>query len=263
MLKQYLRWLPAQLGLFNYGAFLLQIDKILPDDLFIASYPKSGNTWLRFILANLKSNGEEVNFKNIDNYVSDVYSAKQIINSQKNNRIIKTHQTLFEFYPKTLYIYRDYRDVLVSFYHYEMKLKHFDGTFEEFISSKNVVIPFGSWKDHVQAAFEFKKLHHDRIHILSYEELLNSPIASIKSIAQFCNIQPKLSFEEINSRCEFSKLKENEANHKSDFMEYSNQHFFREGKKGDWRNYFNEKMMHEFKNDTALAALMEKLGYTI
>ncbi len=262
MLKQYLRWLPSQLGLFNKGAFLLQIDDILSDDLFIASYPKSGNTWLRFIIANMKSNGEEISFENIDQFVPDVYSSKRIINALKKNRLIKTHQTLFSYYPKTIYIYRDYRDVLVSFYYYETALKHFDGTLEQFILSQNINKPFGSWKEHVKMALDFKKNHPDQILLLSYEQLLDNPISKIESIAEFCNFQPKLSFEEINRRSEFSKLKESETTHAGDFKKQSNQHFFREGKKGRWEEAFTDKMIKILKHDKELIALMEKLGYT-
>ena len=46
--------------------------QIRPDDVFIVSYPKSGNTWVRFILANLLAPGERITFRNIDNYVADV-----------------------------------------------------------------------------------------------------------------------------------------------------------------------------------------------
>lgn len=262
LLKQYMRWLPAQLGLFNKGAFMLQIDRILPDDIFIASYPKSGNTWLRFILANMKGKGEEINFSNIDQYVPDVYTSKSIINSQKQNRIIKTHQTLFDHYPKTIYIYRDYRDVLVSFYHYETALKHFTGTLEQFISSKNVAEPFGSWKEHVNQALQFKQLHPEKILILSYEELSEDPISCIKAAAEFCKIKPVISFEEINFRCEFSRLKEGETKYSSDFKKQSDQHFFREGKKGKWMEQFSERMIAILKKDSELNLLMEKLGYT-
>lgn len=261
LLKQYIRWLPAQLGLFNKGAFLLQIDRIFPDDIYIASYPKSGNTWLRFVLANMRSKGEEINFNTIDRYVPDVYTSKEIINSQKNGRIIKTHQTLFEYYPKTVYIYRDYRDVLVSFYYYETGLNHFKGTFEQFISSSNVSQPFGTWKEHVLQALKFKHDHPERILLLSYEALLLSPVQHITSIAAFCDIQPFLSFEEINARCEFSRLKENETVHSSDFQKQSNQPFFREGKKGNWKTHFSESLIKILKQDDELNSLMEKLGY--
>ena len=261
LLKQYLRWLPAKIGLFNKGAFLLQINEILSDDLFIASYPKSGNTWLRFVLANMKSEGEEITFKTIDRYVSDVYTSKNLLNSKKNNRIIKTHQTLFEYYPKTIYIYRDYRDVLISFYHYEKALKHFTGTLEQFIISKNVNQPFGSWKEHVQKAFDFKLKYPERVLLLSYESLLDDPLLQLKLIKEFTGLKPMLSIEEINTRCSFSKLKEDETKYSSDFKDVSKEHFFREGKKGKWDSHFNENMIDILKSDTELRNLMEKLGY--
>ncbi len=50
-LMQYLRWIPANLGLINQGAYQLQIKNIYADDIFLVSYPKSGNTWLRYIVA--------------------------------------------------------------------------------------------------------------------------------------------------------------------------------------------------------------------
>jgi len=44
---------------------------ILPDDIFLVSFPKSGNTWTRFLLANLRFPGEPVNWANIDRLVPD------------------------------------------------------------------------------------------------------------------------------------------------------------------------------------------------
>jgi estrone sulfotransferase len=262
LLKQYLRWFPAKIGLFNKGAYLLQINEILSDDLFIASYPKSGNTWVRFVLANMKSKGEEITFKTIDQYVSDVYTAKGFLNSKKNNRIIKTHQTLFEYYPKTIYIYRDYRDVLISFYHYEKALTHFAGTFEQFIVSKNVNEPFGSWKEHVKKALDFKLKYPEKILLISYESLIDEPLLQLKLIQEFTGLKPMLSIEEINNRCSFSKLKDDETKHSSNFKDISKEYFFREGKKGKWVDFFTTETIHELKKDTELMQLMIQLDYS-
>jgi hypothetical protein len=49
MIKRVIAGIRQGLGLHRPGRGLL----ILPDDIFLVSFPKSGNTWARFVLANL------------------------------------------------------------------------------------------------------------------------------------------------------------------------------------------------------------------
>ena len=44
---------------------------VYPDDTFIVSYPRSGNTWTRFLIANLLHPEIEIGFANIDSVVPD------------------------------------------------------------------------------------------------------------------------------------------------------------------------------------------------
>ena len=39
---------------------------VFPDDVFVTSYPRSGNTWLRFLIGNLAYQEEPVSFANIE-----------------------------------------------------------------------------------------------------------------------------------------------------------------------------------------------------
>ncbi len=50
------------LGLHHPGRNLL----VYPDDVFIVSYPKSGNTWTRFLIANLLHPEIQTDFGNIN-----------------------------------------------------------------------------------------------------------------------------------------------------------------------------------------------------
>ncbi len=79
--KQYMRLIPVWLGWFNKGAFLYQIDAILKNDIFIVSFPKSGNTWTRFIIASFFHPLTTINNRSIDELIPDVYRNKKTINT--------------------------------------------------------------------------------------------------------------------------------------------------------------------------------------
>jgi estrone sulfotransferase len=261
---QYLRWLPAQIGLFNKAAFRMQINAIYDDDLFIVSYPKSGNTWLRFIVAYLKQGLEkEIQMSELEQIVPDVYVSKGIINSRRTDRIIKTHAPFFKYYPKMIYIYRDYRDVLVSYYHYRTGVGEFKGTFSEFLRSEFIIGHFGSWSNHIEQAFKTKKERPGNVLILKYEDQLLNFVGSAKAINAFCNFNRVDDYTTLEKLTRFETLKKNELDHGSAFMELSQAHFFREGKYGNWRSCFSSGDLDFIYGQENVVNTLKKLGYTI
>lgn len=238
-LKQYYRALLVKLGMFDEAAFRLVIDRIYPDDTFIVSYPKSGNTWMRFLLANMLRPETEWNFRNIDTLVPDVYSAREEVNALAPPRFIKAHHAWFSYYPKTIYIVRDYRDVLVSYFHYQQSLKAWSGSFGEFIRQADRLHEFGSWKDHVQQALDHRDRHPEKILLLRYEDMLADPAKAVRETARFCGISLSLPAEAIAARCGFGELQQLEKEHGSAFRDRSDRLFFREGKSGGWKELFS------------------------
>lgn len=227
LLMQYGKWLPAKLGLLNYGAFCLQINEIRASDVFLVSYPKSGNTWLRYIVATALSGKSELSFTELEKLVPDVYVSKTKVNQMGSPRFIKSHHTLFDYYPAAVYIYRDYRDVLVSYYHYALNAKEYNGTFSEFIRSDFPVKSFGSWAAHIKKALAAKS-SGKRLLLLSYEGMLQNPVDYIKQILEFCSIKTNLTPERIAESCNFDQLKSTEKNTGSYFG--TQELFFRNGK---------------------------------
>jgi len=80
--------------------YLLGTDKanrflqVYPDDTFIVSYPRSGNTWTRFLIANLVYAHQEVSFLNIEKLIPDTSSqSSRALKRTPRPRIIKTHCT--------------------------------------------------------------------------------------------------------------------------------------------------------------------------
>jgi len=46
---------------------------VYPDDVFLVSYPRSGNTWARFLLGSLIGGSEPVTFSNIESRIPEIY----------------------------------------------------------------------------------------------------------------------------------------------------------------------------------------------
>lgn len=166
------------------------------DDVFLVSYAKSGNTWLRFLIGNLIYAQEGgVNFGNFNTIMPDIYrTSKDSIHQMKRQRFIKSHEHFNTSYPKVIYIQRNPKHVVTSYYTWyrnsnpSLKIS-FDDFFIKFINGSTWN---GCWKAHsinwINGAIE----RPDRIHVLKYEELVADTYFELSKILKFLD----LSFKE-------------------------------------------------------------------
>lgn len=171
-----------------------------PKIIWVASYPKSGNTWVRFILANLLSE-PPVTSDDVDKLIPDMHvpNREPILRSERDTVFVKTHCEFSKLAILTrrtsacIYIVRHPLDVLASNLHY--LLKNTD------TSSQNAVIEtfiqlggvdayvkrgFGTWKGHY---YSWKsQIHSFPIKILRYEDLLQDPLKHVADMAKFLKI---------------------------------------------------------------------------
>src|SRR5437870_10262199 len=97
---------------------------VYPDNTFIVSYPRSGNTWTRFLVANLLHPGEPATFLNIERWVPDSEAqSSRYLKRIPRPRVIKSHQYFDHRFKKVVYIVRDPRDVALSYYDFHRKYR--------------------------------------------------------------------------------------------------------------------------------------------
>lgn len=161
----------------------LNLATLRPKDVWMPSFPRAGSSWLRFILCNLISltdldDREELNGK--VNYLT----IEEILPALGRNplprhwvsktipRFIKTHQPyrplLFQVPQKTVYIIRDPRDMMVSYYHYMQSRRDstFQGGFSDFIRHPLYGLPafvhhYFSWKPKITYLVHYETLKID------------------------------------------------------------------------------------------------------
>ncbi|GAB4134564.1 MAG: sulfotransferase domain-containing protein [Bacteroidia bacterium] len=233
------------------------------EDVFLVSFPKSGNTWVRFILARSLYPESEINLRNILEYFPAAHRSKaEEIKKVPSPRFIKSHYPFFSLYPRSIYIYRDYRDAAVSAFYHVQNRKLYSGSFSEFLRHP-LLNYFGTWADHMKKAFDFQLKHPEKIYILRYEDLRSRPGQHIRELHEFCGIQPIVPVEKIIELTSFEKMKADEQISGSRIKDSSGNSFFRQGKSGDWKNYFSASDLKFLYSGKGVKEMMERGGYVI
>src|SRR6202051_3622523 len=128
---------------------------VYPDDTFLVSFPRSGNTRTRFLVCNLINPDNPVDFAQLESRIPEIYDVTdRDLRTFSRPRIIKSHECFDPRYKKVIYIVRDPRDVALSYYEFQLKRRvitedcSLDDFVPRFIDSE-FEPKTGSWRDHV------------------------------------------------------------------------------------------------------------------
>ncbi|XP_015264547.1 PREDICTED: amine sulfotransferase-like [Gekko japonicus] len=221
--------------------------EIRDSDVFLVTYPKSGTVWTQNILSLIYHEGHrngtedtdlmdrvpwlEYKFRNVD-YISC-----------PSPRLFATHlpyylvpKGLRSRRAKVIYVSRNPKDVLVSYYHFtrlsaRMETAGDFGNFMEKFLAGEVLA--SSWTDHVEGWYA----HKDDFNILflTYEEMKKDLRSSVLKICSF--LGKKLTEEELQvvvDKATFDKMRidprSNYENMPTDLLEKGKGHFLRKEK---------------------------------
>jgi hypothetical protein len=236
---------------------------LFDSDVFLVSYPKSGNTWMRFLLANYITGGR-VDLSQSNRLIPDIHYNPQDIVETLKPRIIKTHYPYTAKFKRVVYIVRDGRDVAVSYFHHLKKFGQLaaDSRFSNYLESfiKGTVGPFGQWGAHVNGWLDGGK----DVLFIRYEDMLADTPKALESVVRYCGLEfnEKKLIDSVTA-CSLSELRQIEKRQFSDIKTLStsdpNAYFFRKGISGDWRNVFSDNDTEQFL--AAFSVVMNRVGY--
>ena len=266
---------------------------------WLVSYPKSGNTWLRAMVAAylhdedvdlnvMYGSDSDVNPKWFQS-VSPVRLNALCVQNQllirhagllaismynKPPFILKTHNLHAQTYdiplfPKSLvkkvfYLVRDPRDVTVSLSHHLKKdIDTVIGLMNDAkfaLQSDTVLTSFvGDWSTHFKTWQMAPDVEND-ITLIKYEELLEAPAHVFAFFLSRWGIKPDAArIMRAVERTRFDKLAEKEAAHGFKETPESADKFFRVGQAGQWRDALTDKQAATICENHG--DVMKQLGY--
>ena len=255
------------LGLHQPGRSLL----MLPDDVLLVSYPKSGNTWTRFLLANLLHPEQSVSFANLRYLVPDFDGGgtKRDFDRMPRPRIIKSHGCFDPRYPRVIYIVRDPRDVALSQYHYHRKRRKIEDDFpiERFVAQflTGETWDNASWGQNVLTWLATRE-GDPRFLLLRYEDMIADTRCQLKRVAAFLGLH--VTDEQIACAVERSstgkmRKMEEEQSEESGLMKGSRKDlsFVRAASAGGWRSELPPPLVARI--EAAWGPIMQHLGYEL
>jgi hypothetical protein len=244
---------------------------IFPDDIFVTSYPRSGNTWTRFLIGNLVHAEEPVTFLNLERLAADMYKhSDRYLRNLPRPRILKSHEVFDPRYKKIIYIVRDPRDVAVSNYFWEIKIGSFNDQLpiQDFLPhwiEGNVWDRLGNWGDHVTSWMSTRGDRSSFL-LLRYEDLIANPAHELAKVAHLLGIDPTperlARAAELSSADRMRQLEEQQGK-KWVQTRYTRQDkpFVRKASSGGWRSVLPPQSVAQI--EAAWGHVMISVGYQL
>jgi hypothetical protein len=222
-----------------------QPEKFTPDaarDVFLATYPRSGTTWICCVAAELLFQISPKSLTEIDSIVPDVHALpEKSAVPAASQYLVKSHFPLngappFGEYRRVIYMVRDPRDVMLSYHHYSRFLSKYPGDLKEFAMdwSAGRIWPC-SWQEHVNSWLAPRsRVAPFELTVLRYEDFVADPIGQTGVLAKVLGVDPERArIEEIVADTGSDAMRERESKGKNGIGPEFN--FIGAAKAGSWK----------------------------
>lgn len=235
-------------------------------DVFLASYPRSGSTWTRFVLYEILT-GEPSSFDNVNRGIPEngiQWLARPLLPGQ--GRLIKTHEPYRREYGRAVYLVRDMRDVIFSQYSREKELgilyDDFDGYLSKFLQGR--ISGFGAWQKHIESWLESPLPRRGDLLLLRFEDMRNDIEGAISQMLEFFGVEVRAEVIRAaiaNNTLDRMRDKETQSKTLHQAKGSEEGRFVRKGSVGGWRERLTDAQLHMI--DTFAGEVFRRMGYPL
>lgn len=254
----------------------IQFEKsLLKTDVFLVGHPKSGNTWLAYMLAVFvnEDRAGRINIGNIGEFAPTVHGRDWDIGSWMDlarPRIFRSEAAIFPGrYPRTVYIVRDPRAVLVSYYHHcvhdtgraQWRMTDF---VDEMLAEGRIAGLEPSlirWDRQVEEWLARSK--RQPVALVRYEDLKNDPATVLRGLIEFMGLRvDEELLHHVIFRGDFKSMRKEERLYGAESFpgeKGSNGFFVRKGEVDGWKSELPAESRARI--EAVFSGTMQKLAY--
>ncbi|XP_067655607.1 sulfotransferase 1B1-like [Haliotis asinina] len=230
--------------------------KIRDDDIVIANWMRSGTHWVFEMISMLLNGNTETIPKKKEDHMME-YQPIRLLDTLPSPRVINTHLH-FRYLPedmktkrcKVVYLLRDPRDALVSFYTLQSSRPAvgYDGKWKNWaaLCLKGELI-WGSWFDHVR---DWERVFHEYpnldVHFWYYEDMKKNPLEELRKVSMFLGINSSEELlQAIVDKCHIERMKSDKLPY--EWLENGECKHYEKGVAGSWKQIFTVEQYEEFE----------------
>jgi len=250
--KKFAEKVRSVLGMVPNGEFA-------EDDVFLVSFPKSGNTWFRNLVAGVVY-GIDPEYTPYS-VISDVIPGHSNLYYKRyaTPMFFKSHHLPKPEYKRVVYLLRDGRDVMVSCYHHLNAIRGKDVGLLNVVKGEERMFPYHQWHEHVEAWLA--NPHHAQMLMMHYEDLQKDPVHELRRFCEFAGVARDDAWLALMAqKTSFAKMREKEARQGIGVSNWPKDKFsIRRGEVGSYKDEMPPEVLDVFLQ--IAGATLRRLGY--
>jgi Sulfotransferase domain len=233
------------------------------DDVLFGSYPKSGSTWLRFMLVDLLT-GRDPEWATVGDLFPFVGGHRRLSPLLRGGRAVYTHDQATGPVTRGVYLVRDGRDVALSEYRWFVRGGYeqpFDDYLDDFIDGRSYL--FGSWTSHVLYWLDSGLARSGRLHVVKFEDMRTDAWSVLKGIVDFLgldHVAPR-EIDRVVRDASLEQMRAKEDRAPESVLPSWGDRFVGKGSVGGWKTRLEPQQSARL--EAAMRPALVRLGYPV
>jgi len=237
--------------------------EVAAEDVYILGYQKSGTNWLRNLIAGViyGADPEYAPYALLQDLIPN--RGQEHLSYYKRYgtpTYFKVHDLPRPQHRRVVYIYRDGRDVMVSYFHHLQAIRGREVDFLKVITGGERLYPYCKWHEHIETWLT--NPYEAQMLVMRYEDLKKDPVNELRRFCAFAGVARDDAYLELMAqKASFAKMRQKEIRDGGiSIPSWSNDKFFvRRGEVGSYKDEMPAEVLAAFLADAE--DTLRKLGY--